>query len=176
VYFGQFGYADIATEGGYIFGKLPYPLLTIHRANQTYAYKLNSFNLMNALEFISDNYASANMDYYFNGFIFNKIPLLKTLKLSEVASAKILYGGVRNENNPASMHSVLNFPKNGVTGRPTTFALNTKPYVEVSVSVANIFKLVRVDLVKRLSYLDNPEVSQWGSGPGLSSIFKFLIS
>ncbi len=169
VYFGQFGYADIATEGGYIFGKLPYPLLTIHRANQTYAYQLNSFNLMNALEFISDHYASANMDYYFNGFIFNKIPLLKKLKLREVASAKILYGGVRDENNPATQQSVLNFPKNGVTGSPTTFALNSRPYVEVSVGVANIFKLVRVDLVKRLTYLDNPEVSQWG----IRTRFKF---
>jgi hypothetical protein len=34
--------------------------------------------------------------------------------------------------------------------------------MEVSVGVANIFKLVRVDLVKRLSYLDNPGISIWG--------------
>lgn len=162
VYFSQFGYADFSTEGGYIFGKLPYPLLTIHRANQTYAYQLNSFNLMNALEFISDHYASANMDYYFNGFILNKIPLLKKLKLREVASAKILYGGVRDENNPSTRQSYLDFPKNNTTGAATTYALNSKPYVEVSVGLANIFKLFRVDLVKRLTYLDNPGVSQWG--------------
>jgi hypothetical protein len=162
VYFSQLGYADFSAEGGYIFGKLPYPLLTIHRANQTYAYQLNSFNLMNALEFISDHYASANMDYYFNGFILNKIPLVKKLKLREVASAKILYGGVRDENNPSTMQSYLDFPKNNTTGTATTYALNSKPYVEVSVGLANIFKLFRVDLVKRLTYLDNPGVSQWG--------------
>ncbi|MDB5278425.1 MAG: hypothetical protein JWR61_3380 [Ferruginibacter sp.] len=162
VYFSQLGYADFSAEGGYIFGKLPYPLLTIHRANQTYAYQLNSFNLMNALEFISDHYASANMDYYFNGFILNKIPLVKKLKLREVASAKILYGGVRDENNPSTMQSYLDFPKNNTTGTSTTYALNSKPYVEVSVGLANIFKLFRVDLVKRLTYLDNPGVSQWG--------------
>jgi hypothetical protein len=162
MYFSQFGYADVSAEGGYIFGKLPYPLLTIHRANQTYAYQLNSFNLMNALEFISDHYASVNMDYYFNGFIFNKMPLIKKLKLREVASAKILYGGVRDENNPATTQSVLTFPKDGTTGSSTTFALNSKPYVEVSVGVANIFKLVRVDLVKRLTYLENPDISKWG--------------
>ncbi|MDN3659154.1 DUF5686 family protein [Ferruginibacter paludis] len=162
VYFSQLGYADFSAEGGYIFGKLPYPLLTIHRANQTYAYQLNSFNLMNALEFISDHYASANMDYYFNGFILNKIPLVKKLKLREVASAKILYGGVRDENNPLTMQSYLDFPKNNTTGTATTYALNSKPYVEVSVGLANIFKLFRVDLVKRLTYLDNPGVSQWG--------------
>ncbi|HEX4849942.1 MAG TPA: DUF5686 family protein, partial [Puia sp.] len=37
VYFSQFGYADMALEGGYIFNQLPYPLLFIHRANQTYS-------------------------------------------------------------------------------------------------------------------------------------------
>lgn len=50
---------------------------------------------MNALEFISDHYASVNMDYYFNGFILNKVPLIKKLKLREVASIKVLYGGVK---------------------------------------------------------------------------------
>ena len=162
IYFSQFGYADVTAEGGYIFGKLPYPLLTVHRANQTYAYQLNSFNLMNALEFISDHYASVNMDYYFNGFILNKVPLVKKLKLREVASIKVLYGGVRDENNPATMQSVLVFPKDRSTNNPTSFALNSQPYVEVSAGLANIFKLVRVDLVKRLTYLENPNISQWG--------------
>jgi Family of unknown function (DUF5686)/CarboxypepD_reg-like domain len=162
IYLSQFGYADINAEAGYIFGKLPYPLLTVHRANQTYAYQLNSYNLMNSLEFISDHYAGINMDYYFNGFILNKLPLIKKLKLREVASVKVLYGGVRNENDPATMQSVLKFPKNNENGTPTTFALNNKPYVEVSVGLANIFKLVRVDVVKRLTYLDNPGISQWG--------------
>ncbi len=162
VYFSQFGYADVSAEGGYIFGKLPYPLLTIHRANQTYAYQLNSFNLMNALEFISDHYASVNMDYYFNGFILNKVPLIKKLKLREVASAKILYGGVRDENNPATAGSEMIFPKDNTTGSSTSFALNGQPYVEVSVGLANIFKLLRVDVVKRLTYLDNPGISTWG--------------
>ncbi len=162
MYFSQFGYADLSAEGGYIFGKLPYPLLTIHRANQTYAYQLNSFNLMNALEFISDHYASVNMDYYFNGFILNKIPVVKKLKLREVASVKVLYGAVRDENNPAKRQSYLDFPKDNTTGTATTFALNGKPYIEVSAGLANIFKVVRFDLVKRLTYLENPDISKWG--------------
>lgn len=167
VYLSQFGYADVSLEGGYIFGQLPYPLLTVHRANQTYAYQLNSFNLMNFMEFVSDHYASANMDYYLNGFIFNKLPLIKKLKLREVASFKILYGGVREENNPALNEGTLKFP--GSDGLPTTYGLNSKPYMEVSVGIANIFKLMRVDLVRRLSYLDHPDVPQWG----IRTRFKF---
>jgi len=56
----------------------------------------------------------------------------------------------------------LIFPKNETTGESTSFALNGQPYVEVSVGLANIFKLLRVDVVKRLTYLENPDISKWG--------------
>jgi hypothetical protein len=160
-YLSQFGYADIVTEGGYTFGQLPYPLLTIHRANQSYAYQLNSFNMMNFMEFVSDHYVSVSTDYYFNGFIFNKLPLIKKLKLREVAGFKLLYGGVRKENNPAYNKNTFLFPtdENGTT---TTFSLGSKPYMEANVGIGNIFKVLRVDLVKRLSYLENPDAPNWG--------------
>ncbi len=59
------GYTDISLEGGKIFGKVSYPLLFIHSANQTYAYQKNSYNLMNFLEFVSDKYVSLNVDHCF---------------------------------------------------------------------------------------------------------------
>jgi hypothetical protein len=124
---------------------------------------------MNFMEFVSDHFAAVNMDYYFNGFIFNKIPLLKKLKLREVVSAKILFGGVRDENNPYKNEAVFKFPVDNTTGNPTTFSMNQKPYIEVSAGIANIFKLIRVDVVKRLSYLDHPEVAKWG----IRGRFKF---
>jgi hypothetical protein len=160
-YLSQLGYTDVIVEGGYIIGKVPFPLLTIHRANQTYAYQLNSYNLMNFLEFVSDHYASLNLDHNFNGFFFNKIPLLKKLKLREVVSLKVLYGGLRDENKPSLDGSLLQFPENSA-GVPTTYSLNRDPYVEGSVGVGNIFKLLRVDLVRRFNYLDNPVVTKWG--------------
>jgi hypothetical protein len=161
VYLSQLGYSDILLEGGYIFGKVPFPLLTIHRANQTYAYQLNSYNLMNFMEFVSDQYASFYIDHNFNGFFFNKVPLLKKLKLREVASFKILYGGLRQENNPDYHDELLRFPVNGA-GVPTTYTLTREPYMEGSVGIGNIFKLLRVDVVKRFSYLDHPVVSPYG--------------
>jgi hypothetical protein len=162
VYLSQFGYADVTTEGGYIFGnKIQFPLLTIHRANQTYAYQLNSYNLMNFLEFVSDHYASLDVQYYMNGFLFNKIPLLKKLKLREVFSFKGLIGGLRDENNPALNPTLYRFPVDE-QGKPISYTLSREPYIEGSVGVANIFKLLRVDLVKRFTYLDNPNVSEWG--------------
>lgn len=167
-YLSQLGYSEIVLEGGYIFGKLPYPLLTIHRANQSYAYQLNSYNLMNFLEFVSDRYATINIDHNFNGFIFNKVPLLKKLRLREVAAAKILWGGLRPENNPYNDPSLVQFTKDN-NNIPVTYTLGRRPYIEGSVGIANIFKLLRVDLVRRFTYLNNPNVAEWG----VRARFKF---
>lgn len=166
-YMSQLGFNDIVLEGGYIFGKLPYPLMTIHRANQTYAYQLNSYNLMNFQEFVSDRYAAFNIDHYFNGLFFNRVPLLKKLKLREVISLKLLYGGVRPENNPNLDPSLIAYPV--VNGVPTTYALGKTPYIEGSIGVTNIFKLIRVDLIKRFNYLDHPETVSLG----VRARFKF---
>ncbi len=160
-YLSQLGYSDVTFEGSYIAGKVPFPLLAIHRANQTYAYQLNSYNLMNFLEFVSDHYVSINIDHNFNGFFFNKVPLIKRLKLREVVSFKALYGGLRNENNPNVQSGLYQLPVYE-NGAQRTYALGNQPYMEGSVGVGNIFKLLRVDLVKRFNYLNNPEVSEWG--------------
>ncbi|MDB5015977.1 MAG: hypothetical protein JWQ84_809 [Mucilaginibacter sp.] len=161
VYLSQLGFADVTLEGGKIFGQVPYPLLTIFRANQTYAYGIYSYNLMNFLEFVSDKYASINVDQHFNGFFFNKIPLLKKLKWREIASVKAIYGGLGDENNPSLHPSLYQFPVTS-TGEPITYALGKTPYVEGSVGIENIFKFVRVDLVRRFTYLDHPDVAKWG--------------
>lgn len=166
-YMSQLGYSDLVVEGGYIFGKIPYPLMTVHRANQTYAYQLNSYNLMNFQEFVSDRFLGISVDHHFNGLFFNRVPLLKKLKLREVVSVKVLYGGVRDENDPAKDPSLIKYPI--FDGSATTFALNKKPYIEGSVGIANIFKLIRVDLVKRFNYLENPYVASLG----VRARFKF---
>lgn len=159
-YLSPIGYSDITFDAGWQSGKLPFPLLTIHTANQSYAYFIDQYNLMNFEEFVSDHYAGIDIDHYFNGFFFNKVPLLKWLKLREVVAAKVLYGGVRDENNPALTPDQMKFPTtNGVT---STYTLNHGPYIEVSAGVTNIFKLVRIDVVKRLTYLDHPGIASWG--------------
>jgi uncharacterized protein DUF5686/carboxypeptidase-like protein len=157
-YLSQFGYTDVTAEGGYLFGKVPWPLADLPHANQTYGYQLNSYNLMNFLEFVSDHYVSLDVDHYFNGFIFNKIPLLKKLKWREVVEGKLLYGGIRNENNPLVTSDQLKFP----TGVAPTFPIGSQPYIEAGFGVANIFKLVRVDFIKRFTYLNNPDVTPYG--------------
>jgi len=155
------GYTDVTAEGGRIFGKVPYPLLMIHRANQSYSYQLESYNLMNFLEFVSDQYAGLFVDHYFNGFFFNKIPLIKKLKFREIITFKALYGSLSDRNNPNLNPDLYKFPTNE-EGQVLTHTLSNGPYMEASIGIGNILKFFRVDFVKRLSYLDNPQVSEYG--------------
>ncbi|HTS44920.1 MAG TPA: DUF5686 family protein [Puia sp.] len=166
----QLGYTDIVLEGGYVFNQLPYPLLYIHPANQTYSYQLYSYNLMNFLEFVSDHYVELNFDHHFNGFFFNRIPGIKKLKLREVLGVKFLYGGVRSENDPSQNQAVYKFPTDA-NGMPITFPLNSGPYIEGSFGITNIFKLFRIDLVKRFSYLSHSGIAEWGVRGGVKFDF-----
>lgn len=162
VYLSQLGYADVNLDGTYTVGNnIPYPLLTLHRANQTYAYQLQSYNLMNFMEFISDHHAAVNVQYYMNGFILNKVPLIKKLQLREVFSFKGLYGGLRNENNPSYNKDLFAWQRNA-DNEISSFTFGDKPYMEASVGLANIFKVLRVDYVQRLNYLNHPNISNWG--------------
>ncbi len=139
------GYFDYVLEYGKTWGKLPYPLMTIHGGNETYIYDIYAYNGMNYYEFVSDEYASATISHHFDGFFFNKVPLLRKLKWREVVGGKALIGRINNGKN----NDLLIFPA-------FLTALNKGPYLETSAGIENIFKVFRFDAVWRLSYLDNP--------------------
>jgi hypothetical protein len=160
-YFSVLGYSDLIWEGGKIFGQLPYPLLFIHRANQSYSYQILSYNLMNFLEFVSDQYSSLNIDHCFNGFIINKVPLVKELEFREYLTFKILDGSISERNDPNKQTNLFKFPVS-LDGKPYTSALGKSPYIEGSIGIGNILRFFRVDLVKRFTYLDHPNVSSYG--------------
>jgi len=168
-YLAPAGFSDVTFDAGYLRGKLPFPLLSIAPGNQSYFYYETIYNLMNIGEFVSDHYAGLNIDHFFNGFFFNKVPGLKRLKLREVVGAKVLYGGLRDENNPAVDATQMKFPT--TRGNMTTWSLTGKPYVEASVGIYNILSVLRLDLVKRFTYLDHPDISTLGLR--VSAAFNF---
>ncbi len=161
VYLSQLGFANVRVGGGYIWGQLPMPLLDIAAGNQTYAFQVQSYNLMNFMEFVSDQYTFVNIDYHMYGFLFNKIPIFKQLKFRETASFKMIYGTVRDENRPELNNNLIKFPTDK-SGTPTTFSLEQKPYMEASVGIENILNVFRVECVWRLNYLDRPNVTPFG--------------
>jgi hypothetical protein len=157
----SFGFADVSIQGGKIFGKIAYPLAFVHQANQNYAYQDESFNLMNYFEFVSDYYVQGILNYNFNGFIFNRIPLIKSLKLREVFAVKAIWGGLTQRNTPSVDNDLIDFVHND-EGKSRTYHLEEKPYIEANIGIDNIFKVLRLDYVRRFTYLDNPNVAKWG--------------
>ncbi len=160
-YFSVLGYSDVVWEAGKIIGKVPYPLLNIPQANQTYSYQIESYNMMNFLEFVTDQYTSLLVDHTFNGFFFNKLPITKHLNLKEMLTCKILYGNLSKENDPSQQSDLFKLPVQA-NGTPVTYTLGKVPYIEGSVGIGNIFNLIRIDLIRRFTYLDNPNVSKYG--------------
>jgi len=157
-YLSIFGFLDTETEAGKVWGQVPFPLLSLPQANQSFFLQEASFNLMNFMEFMSDEYISFKATYNLNGFLFNRIPLFSRLKLREIISFKALYGRLTDLNNPAIHPELFKFPTY-IDGSPSTFAFNNSiPYVELSAGVSNIFKIFRIDIVQRVNYLDNPGV------------------
>jgi hypothetical protein len=112
---------------------------------------------MNAMEFVNDQYLSWDITYFANGALFNRIPLIKYMKLREVVSFKGLYGSLSDKNNPALNNNLLRFPANALCRE-----MDKMPYMEMSVGLDNIFTILRVDYVWRLTYRDTPGVDKNG--------------
>jgi len=169
------GHSNIGIEVSKIWGDLPYTELFIPPANQSFAYQRESFNLMNFLEFVGDQQIFFRAEQYFKGFFFNRIPLIKKLKLREVATFKLVYGSLSDENNPEVTDGIPLFDNSRETGLPLTYLYTDGPYIEGSVGITNIFRVLRVDLVKRFTYLDNPSIPTLFGTRGLGIRARFKV-
>jgi len=143
------GWFDYFAQAGKTWGRLPYPLLALHQGNETYSYDDYSYNMMNLIEFVSDEYVTVFATHHFNGFFLSKIPLMRKLKWRELVSAKAVAGHISKSNIDMMTFPSDLFPLNGI-------------YAEAGIGVENIFKIVRVDLLWRLTQLDNPNIQKIG--------------
>ena len=163
-WFSSWGKIDMFVKGGAQWNKVPFPLLIMPAANLSYILQRETFNLINNMEFLNDRYASLDVSWDLNGKIFNRIPLLKKLKWREAIGFKMLYGRLTDKNNPMKHpgdSELFLFPTRD--GRPTSFVMDPKtPYMECSVGIHNIFKILHIDYVRRLNYLDHPDANKWG--------------
>lgn len=170
----KIGTTDIIFDAGKTFGDLPYVLQFIPRGNQTYAYQLSSFNLMNFMEFAADQYVALKFEHFFYGYFLNRVPLIKKLKLREVISFKGVYGSLSDENNPNLNRDEIQYSLDEL-GDVTTFALGSEPYLEASFGLTNIFRALRVDIIKRFNYLDQPNLPTFFGTKGLGLRATFMV-
>lgn len=147
-WFSAFGYTDIILKAGKVWDKVPFPLLIIPNANLSYTIQPEAYALMTPLEFVTDQYCSWDVSYYLNGWLFNRLPLIKKLKWREVLTCRGFWGDLSAKNLPTPTNGLPLFPSgSGV--------MSHSPYVEMGVGIENIFKVLRIDYVRRLTYRGN---------------------
>ena len=156
IWLSSFGHIDALVTAGKVWDKVPFPLLIMPNTNQSITIQPQAFNMMRALEFVSDQYVSFYFTYYMKGWILNRIPGVKWLRLREVISFSGFYGGLTDKNNPAlDPMGLYRFPEG-------TSPMGRTPYLEASVGLENIFKILRIDYYRRLTYLDQPNIKKGG--------------
>lgn len=157
--FGPIGVGYVTLTGEYVFSKLPYPLLSLHLGNQTPFFAHVTYNLMDYGEFVSDRFASLHYSHHFEGFLLNRIPLMRKLKWRLVGTSNVILGGM------SSMNKALIAERPDEEGLTVGFLSRGLPYIELGYGVENILKFFRVDFIHRVTYLDktkNPDVRKFG--------------
>ena len=126
-------------DGGYIYGKVPYPLLNNPSGNQNIGLARFNYNLLNPTSFSSDIYTNLHLSFNGGGFLFNRIPLLANLNIRESMSFKAFYGSLGDEH-----HEFFKLPAD-------LEKIRKEPYMELGIGVANIFKVLRIEYVRRIN-------------------------
>lgn len=126
-------------EVGGIVGNVPYPLLDIPKGSGDLGSARFHYNLLDHASMASDLYTHLHLTMNTGGMLFNRIPLINKLDLREIFGFKVYYGALLGNHD-----SVMEIP---------TFLHNptSRPYMEFSAGITNIFKCLRLEYVGGLS-------------------------
>lgn len=145
---GGFGRMFFITELGKTFGDVPLGLLSVVPGNPTYFLIENTFNNLNFYEFVTDTYATFQLEHHFNGRLFSRIPLLREMNLREIVGIKGVYGTISDANRALNASDLTYLaPENG--------------YWEYSAGIGNIFKVFRLDVSWRGTYRSLPDANKF---------------
>lgn len=150
-----YGKLSVSAQAEKLWGEAPFPFLITPSANNSYTIQNGSYYLIESLEFVHDAQVSWEVYHHLEGWLFNRIPLLKFLKWREVFGFRGFWGHLSKRNDPEFNHNLLLMPQE-------TYTTNRNPYMEYNVGIENIFKFFRIDYVRRLSYLQHPNISKDG--------------
>ena len=164
------GYSQLYIKAGKVFSEVPYTLLEIPRGNETAIFANNTYNIMNYFEFVSDQYVEAFWQHHFNGLLLNRVPAVKKLNWREVVGINMAYGTLSDKNK------IFNANNNFTV-------MDDVPYFEADLGIENIFDIIRIDFLYRLTYNDDfykadyqkansgNSISNWGLKIGMQFDF-----
>ena len=157
-WFSAFGYTDVIIKGEKVWSQVAYPDLLLPNVNLSYTIQPESYALLKPMEFINDQALSWDLTYWGNGILMNRLPLIKRLRLREVLTMRGIWGSLSDKNNPTTAEGdVFLFP----TDAPCQ-PMGDKPYMEAGVGLDNIFTILRVDYVWRLTYREHAGTDRHG--------------
>ena len=167
---GSWGYLDLHLDAAAQWNKLPFPLLMTPPISLTYIEQEGTFSMLNNMEMFMDRKLFWSLSWDAAGKFFNRIPLLKKLKLREYVAFKGVWGSITDKNNP-------NLAQNG--GDHDLFVLPTgtytidgkRPYMEVAVGIRNILHFFSVEWVHRINYYEHEGAKKNGVRFGLHVTF-----
>ncbi|MBQ9638216.1 MAG: carboxypeptidase-like regulatory domain-containing protein [Bacteroidales bacterium] len=156
---GTFGYVESTLRAGKVWSRTPFPKLYFPSTNVGWLLSSQSaFSTMRPLEYVMDSHASLFLSYHMKGLLLRHVPLVKRLRLREVVSFNVVKGSLADRNDPSRS------PEAGLFLWPEgTQAIGSTPYAEWAVGIENIFQILRVEYVRRLTYTDGLTSRQRGA-------------
>lgn len=172
----SWGKIDTRIKAGAQWNRVPFPLLCMPAANTSYIRESELFNLIKNMEFLNDRYVTFTGQWDLNGKILNRIPGIRRLKWREYFGVYGLWGMLTDKNNPylpqnAERTDLFYFPcRYTATGeyQQQSQVMNPRvPYVEAFVGIHNIFKILWIQYVHRITYINEPgsiygDTQKWG--------------
>ncbi len=160
---GSWGKTLLNFEAGKNFDTVPLALQNVIPGNQSYGIVPNTFAQLNYYEFVADTYSTLHIEHHFNGKILSFIPLIKKLKLREVAFIRGAYGSLSDASKNINVENLK------------YSAPDQQVYYEYGFGIENIgfgnIRIFRVDFNWRGNYLDRPEASKFGIKAGFQFVF-----
>ncbi len=143
---GGFGRLNVIAEAGKTFGEVPLGLMSVVPGNQSYFLIENTFNNLNFYEFVTDQYATFQLEHHFLGRLLSRVPGLRKMNLREVVGIRGVIGSVSEANRNLNASNLV-------------YLAPQKPYWEYSAGIGNIFKILRIDFSWRGNYRDLPNAN-----------------
>jgi len=126
-------------------------LLNIPLGNRSPFYNKRAFNQMDLFEFVTDQNIQISLEHHFNGLFLNKIPFIKKLNWREIISSKAIYGTLSDENRSLIPENINGGPK-----FEPIHSFDNVPYWETAFGIENIFKVLRIDAIWRMTHRLGP--------------------
>lgn len=160
---GSLGRSNIVFEAGKTFEGLPLSLLSVIPGNESYGQVPGTFSQLDYYEFVTDSYTTLLIEHHFNGWILNKIPLIKKLKIREVGFIRSAWGDISQASLDMNRSDVPYIS-------PTD-----KIYFEYGFGIENIgignIRPFRIDFNWRGNYRDVPNARKFGVTLGMDFSF-----